>query len=300
MQEKVYNKGDIIIREGELGNTFYQIISGSVDVITDYEGAGEKKLSTLGEGKYFGEMAVLEGYPRSATVIAAEDGTKAYEIPGNDVNSYFEKNPEKILGLFCHIGDRLRALTEDYKEASDVLKEMEADDKPVDESLGERMKKVLSKFFGGKNKDKISAETMQVIEESTDFRKGFAKETVTYQPGTVIFREGEPGRCMYAVHWGRVGIYSGYGTDEQKKLADIATNQFFGEMGMIEGERRSATAVALENDTTLEIICSDDLAELFEKNPVKVSMILSNLSYRLRRMTIEYNKVCSKIKEKQG
>ena len=75
-------------------------------------------------------------------------------------------------------------------------------------------------------------------------------------------------------------------------------NQFFGEMGMIDGEPRSATAVVLNEKATLEMIRPDDLADLFRENPAKVSMILKNLSYRLRRLTQEYTKVCEKLGKK--
>ena len=68
---------------------------------------------------------------------------------------------------------------------------------------------------------------------------------------------------------------------------------------MISNEVRSATAVALE-DSTLEIIGPDDLEELFTKNPLKVDMLLQNLSGRLRRLTTDYSDLCKKIQEKQG
>ena len=70
-------------------------------------------------------------------------------------------------------------------------------------------------------------------------------------------------------------------------------------MGMIANEARSATAVAID-DSTLEIIRPDDLEELFRENPLKVDMLLQNLSGRLRRLTLDYSALCEKIQEKQG
>ena len=80
MQEKVFNKGDVIFREGDYGESFFRVIEGAVDVIINYQGENEKKLTELGTGAYFGELAVLEAYPRSATVIANADQTKVKEI----------------------------------------------------------------------------------------------------------------------------------------------------------------------------------------------------------------------------
>ena len=297
MQEKVFNKGDVIFREGDYGESFFRVVEGSVEVIIDYQGENEKKLTDLGVGAYFGELAVLEAYPRSATVIALADQTKVKEIGEKEINDYFTQEPATILELFRHIGNRLRTLTADYEEASAVYEKLSGDEKAQDENLKSRISKVLSRFIG-RHQEPISAETQQAIENS-DFTAGFAKDTADYKAGTVIFREGEPGRCLYFIHGGRIGIYADYGKPEQKLLTELFTGKSFGEMGMISNEVRSATAVA-EEDSTLEIIGPDDLEELFTKNPLKVDMLLQNLSGRLRRLTTDYSDLCKKIQEKQG
>jgi len=297
MKEITLNKGDVVFRQGDTGETFYRIEAGSAEVIVNYQGENEKKLTELGAGSFFGELAVLETYPRSATVIALEDGTKVKEIAEKELNDYFAQEPDKIMELFRHIGGRVRSLTTDYQEASAVLEKLNAEEKTEDEGLLGRVGKVLGKFFG-KHEQEISAETLREIEKA-DLTAGYSKDTVDYKAGTVIFREGEPGRCMYAIHWGQVGIYADYGKPGQKLLDELTSGQFFGEMGMIEDKPRSATAVAM-TDTTLEIINAEDLTELFEQNPLKVDMILRNLSHRLRKLTISYEDVCAKIAEKQN
>ena len=69
---------------------------------------------------------------------------------------------------------------------------------------------------------------------------------------------------------------------------------------MIDGEPRSATAVTLEKDTTIEVIAPEDLEELFEKNPVKVWMIFAHLSNRLRNLTRDFEKVCGELDALKG
>ena len=66
--QRNYAKGDTIVKEGEQAVAFYVIVSGRVDVMKGGEKVGEKRA-----GEPFGEMALLDGYPRSTTVIAAED-----------------------------------------------------------------------------------------------------------------------------------------------------------------------------------------------------------------------------------
>lgn len=289
MQEKLFNKGDIIFNKGDYGDTFFRIASGAVSIVDN-----DKQLVTLKEGEYFGEMAVLESYPRSASAVAAEDATKLEEISCAETANYFQAQPEKILGFFCHLSDRLRALTEDYKEAANALEKISGGEEPRKESFLEKIGKVLGGLFSSHPKDEISAEAQKFI-DSANFAEGYSVSVEEYKPGTVIFREGEPGRCMYAIHAGKIGIFTGYGTPEEKKLTELMTNTFFGEMGMIEGAPRSATAVVLNEPATLEMIGPDDLAKLFTENPPKVEMILKNLSYRLRRLTQEYTEVCSKL-----
>ena len=81
--------------------------------------------------------------------------------------------------------------------------------------------------------------------------------------------------------------------ETENKLTTLYADSFFGEMSLICDEPRSATAVVEENETTLEIIRADDLEALFERNPLKIDMILSHLSNRLRKLTKDYAKACA-------
>jgi CRP-like cAMP-binding protein len=68
-----FQKGEVIVREGERAVAFYLILSGRAEVVKGAEGPSPKVLNTLGPGDFFGEMALLDGYLRSATVRAVED-----------------------------------------------------------------------------------------------------------------------------------------------------------------------------------------------------------------------------------
>ena len=67
MQKKVFKKKEIIFWEGSVGSCMYKIIDGTVSVILSYGTKDERKLTELGEGQIFGEMSILEAWPRSAT-----------------------------------------------------------------------------------------------------------------------------------------------------------------------------------------------------------------------------------------
>jgi CRP-like cAMP-binding protein len=72
-QEKRAQKDEVIFKEGATGDAFYFIVSGSIRISTMVPGVGEEALTILREGEYFGEMALIDDAPRSASAIANED-----------------------------------------------------------------------------------------------------------------------------------------------------------------------------------------------------------------------------------
>lgn len=292
MKEIVFSKGEVVFREGELGDSFYQIVEGTAGVYYHYGEADEKKLTDMKAGEYFGEMAVIESWPRSSTILAEED-LRVYELKVNDLNGYFEKEPDKIIALMKQLGKRIREMTNDYNEVNEFLHNREAAGKNK-ESFLEKIRKYHEMSVRGKQLAGSTAE--EEIAQKQQAGKA-ALPVTTYSKGKIIFREGDEGIHMYQIQGGSVGIYEKYGTDQQKRLTTLYTNAFFGEMGMIDNEKRSATAVVEEDGTMLECIAAGDMQALFEKNPLEVDMILSHLSKRLRRLTLDYMNACTKAAE---
>ncbi len=116
-----------------------------------------------------------------------------------------------------------------------------------------------------------------------------------YNHGEVIFRQGETGNCMYSICRGRLAVYADYDTDNARKLAELKDGDFFGEMGLIENEPRSATVIAMTDDTVLDEISESSFLGYFEENPAKVFMMMKQLSQRLRKTTQDYLEVCHTI-----
>ena len=118
---------------------------------------------------------------------------------------------------------------------------------------------------------------------------------IMFNKDEVICRKGEIGSCMYCIRKGSVAVYSDYGAAGARKLAELKEGDFFGEMELIENEPRSATVVALCDGTLLDEITENTFLDYFEQDPVKVFMILQQLSQRLRKTTKDYLEVCHAI-----
>ena len=89
MQEKTFKQNEVIFWEGSSGKCMYKVIQGTVCVFLGYGTKDETKLTELGEGRIFGEMAVLEAWTRSATVVAAHDEVKVLEISAEELSDFF-------------------------------------------------------------------------------------------------------------------------------------------------------------------------------------------------------------------
>jgi CRP-like cAMP-binding protein len=72
MKVEHFEPGQVIIEQGEVGQALYVLVSGSVEVRRERPGGEPVVLDTLGAGQFFGEMALLDDAPRSASIIATE------------------------------------------------------------------------------------------------------------------------------------------------------------------------------------------------------------------------------------
>lgn len=70
-----YRAGSIIFRQGYPGDNAYIVISGQVEILDEIPGGPEFRIAVLEAGQMFGEMAVLDDKPRSATARALTDVT---------------------------------------------------------------------------------------------------------------------------------------------------------------------------------------------------------------------------------
>lgn len=272
MEKRTLKKGEVIFEQGKYEDWMYDVLQGRVGIYAGYGTEDEKLVAEMGAGKFFGEMGMIECYPRSATAVSMEDDTCVQKITQGDFSEYFREHSDRIYTIMQQLSRRIRKTTEDYMK----LCRTEGEDSGTDGQTGEKKGSLMAKLkaLGGalaKEKNRKPGE---------------------YEKGEVIFNEGDYEPFMYDIHNGKVGVYSDYGTPKQKLLAELGESDFIGEMGLVEDRPRSATAVALEANTRLQAVDAETFDDYFRERPAKVLMLMQQMSGRLRQLNKEYLKAC--------
>ncbi|MEI9961159.1 MAG: cyclic nucleotide-binding domain-containing protein [Limisphaerales bacterium] len=106
-RERQFALGTQILREGDMGDGVYVIKEGLVEIVHLAGKEVRHVFSQLGPGEIFGEMAVIEGLPRSAAAVAARD-TEVYFIPHDEMRSLLQHSPRLAFNVLQEISQRLR------------------------------------------------------------------------------------------------------------------------------------------------------------------------------------------------
>lgn len=102
-----YGPGELILKEGDEAVGFFILSSGKVRVVKDLGGGKEQTLATLTPGEFFGETALLDGYPRTATVQAV-DKTECLAMTRWDFMSELKGSPTMAVEIVRVLARRLR------------------------------------------------------------------------------------------------------------------------------------------------------------------------------------------------
>jgi len=114
---KKYKKGNIVVLEKEMGAALFVIILGKVKIVRTDENGREVILSIFGPGEFFGEMSLLDGLARSASVVAL---TKAelFMIHRRDFLKLVNEHPKVAISLLGELTTRLRKADTQIKSLS--------------------------------------------------------------------------------------------------------------------------------------------------------------------------------------
>ena len=113
----IFEPGDTIIEQGDDTNTVYFLISGTVHVLDYSRSHRAVTYASLNDGEMFGEMAAIDGFPRSAWVCAIST-CKIISLPGNTFINILKNNADISLNILAKLSSRLRLSDEKITDVS--------------------------------------------------------------------------------------------------------------------------------------------------------------------------------------
>jgi CRP/FNR family transcriptional regulator/CRP/FNR family cyclic AMP-dependent transcriptional regulator len=115
-KRRSFRRGEVIFHKGDPGATLYLILSGQVKIVLPSEGGEEAVLGVLDEGEFFGELSLIDGRPRSATIMATQS-TEALVLHRDDFLAFLDSNPKCAVDLLHTLCERLRETDEFVEDA---------------------------------------------------------------------------------------------------------------------------------------------------------------------------------------
>jgi cytochrome P450/CRP-like cAMP-binding protein len=245
LERENFGAGATIIREGDPADRFYLLTKGRVEVVKEQPGAGPKLVATLSAGEYFGEIGILQGVPRTATVRAAADG--AVEVSSLDRETFI-----------------------------DVVSEADLTSAEISRLLRRRL---LATSLA------VALPTLsldQVRETAAHF------ELLSYPPGAVIVRQGDPADRFFIIVRGRVEVTNRHPSGGEIALGSLGAGDFFGEAGLLQSRPRNAT-VRASADAEVEVMAlgRDEFHRLMSDSQETSAGIVQVMCERLVALTDE-------------
>ncbi len=109
--------GGIVFSQGDQGETLFLLLSGTIRIVALHEGGTDLTLAWLSRGAFFGEMCLLDGRPRSASAIAAED-CELLVLSRSAFSGFLAKSPGLVSRLLALLSCRLRQANDSLQNVS--------------------------------------------------------------------------------------------------------------------------------------------------------------------------------------
>lgn len=137
--------GEVLFRKGDQGSAMYLIEDGIVEIrVPDQFQKKEVKVSVLHQGDFFGEISLLDGLPRTATAVAAEE-TRLLYMNRDDFILFLLQRPAVAVAMLSEIGGRLRSTNELVTNLASKNANEEIEERS---SIGERIADRIAEFGG--------------------------------------------------------------------------------------------------------------------------------------------------------
>jgi CRP/FNR family transcriptional regulator, cyclic AMP receptor protein len=250
VRPELFTAGEVVYDEGIEGSDFHFVGSGEVEARrrTPF---GDQKVAALGPGDLVGEISILDGGPRSSSVVGTRAGV-LWRFDAAAVASLAAANPDlevALLRVFC------RSLAGKIRQANRVMSQIMAPGKS-EESPGSGVR-----GQEGRVDEETKRRLLREHGMTTDDLPALAGFLAArrFASGERIFVEGEPGDTLYIVADGQVRISRRIPSLGEEALAILGPGEVFGEMAWIDSSPRSADAIAHAGGCTVLAISRQDL-----------------------------------------
>lgn len=112
---RAYRRGEVIFHQGDPGDTLHLLSAGRVKVVLDAESGDEAVIAILGPGDCFGELSLIDGEPRSATVEAIEP-VETVSLARRDLMDFLRANPAAMERLLSALTASIRRTNQEVAD----------------------------------------------------------------------------------------------------------------------------------------------------------------------------------------
>ncbi len=219
--------GEVVIREGDKDDSLFLVLSGRLKVVIARPGREPATVAELGAGETVGEIAVLTGDHRAASVIA-EEHSSLIELPRKAFEETLINHPSEVAKVLSRVLE-----TVERRQLSTALHRNVIFASLPPYVLRDLASELQDRFLAG---------------------------------GEVLFHQGDLGDALYLVVSGRLQILRET-SGEAEVIGELGPGETVGEIAILGGERRLATAVAVR-DTQLASLSKDGFHRILAKHPL--------------------------------
>lgn len=252
LEPRTLDAGDILFRQGSLGDDMVIVASGALVVLRELEGEAPVEFATVRPGEVVGEMACLDPAARSATVSALEP-TSLYTLDRRALDTMRANTPSLMAafldGVTRALTARLRAVDTRIQRAAAPVAA------PAPEGAlslaGRRPYHSPLHLASLKGFETYTAQELERLE--------WLGSRCALSAGTLLCREGDPGDSCFILARGRVDVIKRVSRGT-RHVATLDSGAIVGQMSLVDQVPRSASVIARE-----EVLCLILTREAFRR-----------------------------------
>lgn len=249
-RERSLRRGEVLLEEGAAGDALFFVLDGALEV-TRRTTSGVEVLGEVRRGEHVGELALLEHAPRAATATALEP-TRVLGIGRDAFDACLAQHPTAE-STFTQLKARRRAWASRRRV------------RPTAEAV----KALLARFV-----PQVPPEQLDAVAAHVEWR--------AVPSGTVLFRQGEAGDALSFVVSGTVDVLAQRDDGHEVRLGEAGPGEPVGEMALLSGEPRMATARA-RDDVELLRLSRAGFEALVATHPQAMALFARVMATRLAK-----------------